>query len=76
MICPSIPIPTSTELNFVHISCRKKITGRPFGAFSAGARGYAPSAPYPPLLDKQNNIALSANWIFRNMLVVKQKSVY
>jgi len=47
-----MPIPASTQLTeYLYISCRKKITAPPFGAPSAGARAYAPSALYPPPLD-------------------------
>ena len=47
MICPSMPIPASTELTEVlYISCLKNYQTL-FGAFSsyAGARAYAPCAP-------------------------------
>ena len=43
IICPSIPIPASTDLTeFLYISCRKKVTAPPFALPSAGARGHLP----------------------------------
>ena len=47
MICPSIPIPSSTELTeFLYISCRKKYRTPLSAPPSAGARGHI----LPPLL--------------------------
>jgi len=49
MICPSMPIPASTELTeLLYISCHKNYCALPF---CWRQRAYAPCPhPYPPLL--------------------------
>jgi len=51
MICPSMPIPASTELTeCLYISCGNKLLHLVSAFPSAGARGHMPLLPYPPLL--------------------------
>ena len=72
MICPSMPIPASTELTeFLYILCHKKLLNPNLAPLYAGARGIYPSAP-PTTAFSENIEGITLTWVCKSTFAAWQ----